>query len=132
MFAKVIYFNWNKARNEDFKSDRNLSPSLMSVTWSTGLLIDRPDLYDYVGDFEVSGENLRTFSYEGVCNGAFRRFNRVEADDMAGLNIRSMSVGDIVLFDDGRLFVVHGMGWKEFSGNFDKFNKLSKVNQQDA
>jgi hypothetical protein len=34
---------------------------------------------------------------------------------MEGLHIRSMSVGDFVLFPDGRMYVCQGMGWREES-----------------
>ena len=54
MIAKVIYFNWRKAENEDNirrEIERNApnmkaGASLKRVTWSGELLDDRPDLYD--------------------------------------------------------------------------------------
>lgn len=95
MLAKIIYFNW-------YKGD---AAGLMRPTFTGELLHDRPDLYDMVGEIDVEPT-------EDGCDDAFRAFNRVEEDDMKGMEIRSMSVGDIVLFDNGKMFVVQGMGWK--------------------
>ena len=105
MIAKILYFNWTKANKED--GVYNPKGSLGRVRWTGELLVDRPDLYDHVGNIECAEAG------ETACGEAFRKFNRVEEGDMEGMNIRSMSVGDVVLFDDSRMFVVQGMGWKE-------------------
>lgn len=126
--AKIIYFNQRKALQEDdtYKHDA----SLIRVTWTGELLAGRPDLYDYVGDIDCGEVSAYPYEYEKVCDNAFRAFNRVDEGDMEGLKIRSMCVGDIVLFPDGKLYVVQGCGWKEFSGNSLVFWNLPKVEEQ--
>ena len=80
-----------------------------------------------MGDITYDGIEV---SHEGVCDDAFRSFNRVEEGDMKGLKIRSMCVGDLVVFDDGKLIVCQGMCWKEVSGHSLKFWALPKVEEQ--
>lgn len=96
MQAKILYFNWYKGAT----SNR------MSVTLSGEIATDRPDLYDCVGEVDVDPTIA-------ACEKVFRDYNRVEEGDMDGMEIRSMSVGDIVLFHDGTAIAVAGCGWNE-------------------
>lgn len=102
MKAKIIYFNWYRVANT---AEHDL---LARATMGGNVLVDRPELYDVVGEIDLTPD-------ETGCDVAFRAFNRVEEGDMEGLTIRSMSVGDIVLFDgpDAKMFVCKGMGWEE-------------------
>jgi len=101
MFAKVLY-----RRDPDF----------------TGRFFPaNPELYSYVGDIETPG------SEESDCEFVFRKFNRVEDGDMEGMNIRSMSVGDAVLFENGSLYFCQGMGWSLCTGNSLAFWNLPKA-----
>jgi hypothetical protein len=63
---------------------------------------------------------------------AFRAFNYLEDGDMKDLKIRSMSVGDVVLFDDAAMYVVQGTGWKHIPAGIDKlaFWGLPKIEEQ--
>ncbi len=126
MIAKVIYFNWRKAEKEDLacQCDSMTRLSLKRVTWTGELLSDRPDLYDNVGEIGVPD------SSENSCELAFRAFNRVLDGDMSGMTIRSMSVGDLVVFDDSKLFVCYGSGWNAVSGHSLAFWALPLVKEQ--
>lgn len=124
--AKVLYFNWHKARKED--GVYNPNGSLGRVTWTGELLTDRPDLYDWVDEVDI----IPNKDYISTCDKAFREFNCVEEGDMAGMHIRSMSVGDVVLFPDGNLYVCQGCGWKEFPGNSLVFWNRPKVESQNG
>jgi len=127
MIGKVVYFNWEKARIEDERdcASKPHKSSFLSVTWTGELLTDRPDLYDCVGDWMgLDGNHI------DACDEIFRAYNRVEPGDMADLPIRSMSVGDLVVFDDGELIVCQGMGWKSYTGHSLAFWAIPKSSFQ--
>lgn len=56
-------------------------------------------------------------SHEVACDELFSRFNHahpgVTGQDAERYGCRSMSVGDMVWFDDGKRFVCCGCGWAE-------------------
>ena len=122
--AKIIYFNWHKLNQEPRPTEG--ASLFVRVNPCGELLVDRPDLYDYVADIAADGDHIET------CDRAFRAFNRVEDGDMPNSQVRSMCVGDLVVFDDGRLFVCQGCGWKEFVGHSLKFWALPKVTTQEV
>ena len=106
MQAKVIYAKWRSmSRDESFNV-------------SMGEVINNPALYEVIGVYEVDEE-----THEAVCERLFERFN---IGDHGGKNVRSMSVGDIVLFPEGQAFLCAGCGWKKLHEAFSDF-PFSKV-----
>ena len=69
----------------------------------------------------------------GILEEVFRQFNRVDGTEFISrydLQIRSLSVGDVV-YIDGRAFICDMFGWAEVSGDFlDRWAQLSFRDRQ--
>lgn len=97
MKYKLVYANWEKLH--ELPDDRKL---LCEVMFGK-VLEDNPEYYDTV--FEGETDDPTKLPDE-----LFERFN---IGDRGGKHVRSMSVGDLVIFEDGRAVVCAPVGWKE-------------------
>lgn len=117
MKVKLFYANWNKIRGED--EDR----SMFSKVSFEGLFLEqRPDLYDLVFEWEFeAGATPEDF--------LFQQFNI--GDHGGKRTIRSMSVGDVVVYE-GKAVVCKGMGWETLDAPAWMVERTGEVSEQDG
>jgi hypothetical protein len=117
--VKLFYANWNKIRRQD--EDRSM---LSRVTFEGAFLEQRPDLYDLIfeWDFEEGAEP------EGFL---FEQFNVVEepSEWMAKKRIRSMSTGDVVVYN-GKAIIFQGVGTKKIDAPAWMLERTGEVDRQ--
>lgn len=116
MKATIIYSKMGELPRDDSGDPRNetglvdkgrkLGPPSTAVAICTCGVFrsDDPSLYEVAAEVETDSDT------EADCGSLFERFN---IGDHGGERIRSMSVGDVIVFGSDRTFVVQGMGWKE-------------------
>lgn len=109
MKVRLFYLNWSKTRDTTFHR----------ATWEGKFFIEHPNLYDLVWQGDIEGEREpEDFLYE--------KFN---IGDREGKRIRSMSVGDVVVYD-GKFVVCQGMGWKTYDEPPAWMGDATEVDQQ--
>jgi hypothetical protein len=140
MIVKVIYLNWRKCDTEDEKTRKFVpdAPSIGRGRWTGELMADRPDLYNNVAEMnyiasprDVATEKQR----ESYADSLFEMFNLHihkiwNTSNGKPKRLRSLSVGDAIVFDNGHMVVCQGMGWKHVSGNSLAFWALPEVDAQ--
>lgn len=109
MKVRLFYLNWFKTRDTTFHR----------ATWEGKFFIDRPDLYDLVWQGEVTS----SASPEDFL---FTKFN---IGDREGKRIRSMSVGDVVVYDE-KFVICQGVGWKTYDEPPAWMVEAKEVDQQ--
>lgn len=119
MKVKVFYANWNKIRRED--ENRSM---LVGVTFQGKFLEQRPDLYDLIfeWDFEDGAEP------EGFL---FEQFNIIEepSEWMQKKRIRSMSTGDVVVYND-KAIIFKGCGTEKIDAPAWMLERTGEIDQQ--
>jgi hypothetical protein len=106
---KVVYADWEMM-------DRDQRWAVMGL--EARFLSDRPDLYYAVYESKTSSP------FEKEADLIFKRFNIGDFGDRK--DIRSMSVGDLVVFEDGSALLCLSFGWKpvcipsEFIANLER------------
>ena len=106
---KVVYADWEKM-------DRDLRWAVMGL--EARFLSDRPDLYYSVYESKAS----KPFMQEA--DELFKRFSVGDFGDRSG--IRSMSAGDLVVFEDGSALLCLSCGWKPVSVPSEFISKLER------
>lgn len=121
MKVKLFYANWHKTHAEDDKNPNRTSPGLhVRVACVGDFLVDRPDLYDLVFEWDFEND-ARPEDF------LFEQFN---IGDRGVKRIRSMSVGDVVVYN-GKAVVCQGMGWKTVDAPAWALERTDEVDEQD-
>lgn len=119
MKVKLFYANWNKADREDDRPGRTEAGLKVRISMGGDLLTDRPDLYDLIFEWDFEdGAEPEDFLFE--------QFN---IGDHGNKRIRSMSVGDVVVYN-GKAVVCQGMGWKTVDAPAWMVERTGEVDEQ--
>lgn len=113
MRVKLFYLNWNKIENDDVRRP---------AKWTGAFFADRSDLYDLV--FTREFPDVMVSQPEDFL---FEKFN---IGGREGKHIRSMCVGDVVVYD-GKAVICQGMGWvsQQIAPSW-ALERMDEVNEQ--